>query len=43
MIYTWQKDAVLFSQNKTDKGLIVLVIVLFLTYLAKRNISKLLK
>lgn len=43
MLYAWQKDAVLFTQNNTDKGLVVLVIVLFLTYLAKRNISKLLK
>ncbi|MES2516973.1 MAG: hypothetical protein V4585_02625 [Bacteroidota bacterium] len=43
MLYAWQKDAILFTQNSTDKGLIVLSIVLFLTYLAKRNISKLLK
>lgn len=43
MLYAWQKDAVLFTQNNTDKGLIVLIIVLFLTYLVKRNISKLLK
>lgn len=43
MIYTWQKDTILFIQNSTDKGLIILVIVLILTYLAKRNIHKLLK
>ena len=43
MIYTWQKDSTSFAQNSTDKGLIVLVIVLILTYLVKRNIHKLLK
>ncbi|MEY4541790.1 MAG: hypothetical protein RLZZ306_3547 [Bacteroidota bacterium] len=43
MAYSWKKDQVLFIQNHTDKGLIVLVIVLILTYLVKRNIHKLLK
>ena len=43
MLYAWQKDAILFTQNSTDKGLIILVIVLILTYLVKRNINKLLK
>jgi hypothetical protein len=43
MAYSWNKDSVLFIQNHTDKGLIVLVIVLILTYLVKRNIHKLLK
>ena len=43
MAYSWKKDSVLFIQNHTDKGLIVLVIVLILTYLVKRNIHKLLK
>ncbi|PWK28998.1 hypothetical protein LV89_00552 [Arcicella aurantiaca] len=43
MMYAWQKDSVSFTQNSTDKGLIVLVIVLILTYLVKRNIHKLLK
>lgn len=43
MAYSWKKDPVLFIQNHTDKGLIVLVIVLILTYLVKRNIHKLLK
>jgi len=43
MLYAWQKDTILFTQNSTDKGLIVLVIVLILTYLVKRNIHKLLK
>ena len=43
MAYSWKKDPVLFIQNYTDKGLIVLVIVLILTYLVKRNIHKLLK
>ncbi len=43
MLYAWQKDAILFIQNSTDKGLIILVIVLILTYLVKRNINKLLK
>jgi hypothetical protein len=42
MIYAWQKDSVSFTQNSTDKGLIVVSIVLFLTYFAKRKISKLL-
>ena len=43
MAYSWKKDPVLFIQNHTDKGLIVLVIVLILTYLVKQNIHKLLK
>lgn len=43
MAYSWKKDSVLFIQNHTDKGLVVLVIVLILTYLVKRNIHKLLK
>jgi hypothetical protein len=43
MAYSWKKDKVLFIQNHTHKGLIVLVIVLILTYLVKRNIHKLLK
>ena len=43
MAYSWKKDPVLFIQNHTDKGLIVLAIVLVLTYLVKRNIHKLLK
>jgi hypothetical protein len=43
MVYFWNKDPLLFTQNHTDKGLIVLVIVLILTYLVKRNINKLLK
>jgi hypothetical protein len=43
MLYAWQKDTILFIQNSTDKGLIILVIVLILTYLVKRNINKLLK
>jgi membrane-bound metal-dependent hydrolase YbcI (DUF457 family) len=43
MAYSWKKDSVLFKQNHTDKGSIVLVIVLILTYLVKRNIHKLLK
>jgi hypothetical protein len=43
MLYAWQKDAILFTQNNTDKGLIILVIVLILTYLVKRNINKLVK
>jgi hypothetical protein len=43
MAYSWNKDPILFTQNHTDKGLIVLVIVLILTYLVKRNINKLLK
>lgn len=43
MLYAWQKDTILFIQNSTDKGLIILVIVLILTYLVKRNIHKLLK
>ncbi|MEA5459561.1 hypothetical protein VB796_10945 [Arcicella sp. LKC2W] len=43
MLYAWQKDAILFIQNSTDKGLIILVIVLILTYLVKRKIHKLLK
>ena len=42
MAYSWKKDSVLFIQNYTDKGLVVLVIVLILTYLVKRNIHKLL-
>ena len=43
MIYSWKKSPILFFQNHTDKGLIVLTIVLILTYLVKRNIHKLLK
>ncbi len=43
MAYSWKKDPQLFIQNHTDKGFIVLVIVLILTYLVKRNIHKLLK
>lgn len=43
MLYAWQKDTILFIQNSTDKGLIILVIVLILTYLVKRNINKLMK
>ena len=43
MAYSWKKDPVLFIQNHTDKGLIVLIIVLILTYLVKRNIHKLIK
>ena len=43
MAYSWKKDPVLFIQNHTDKGLIVLIIVLVLTYLVKRNIHKLIK
>jgi glycerol-3-phosphate acyltransferase PlsY len=43
MAYSWKKDLVLFKQNHTDKGLVVVVIVLILTYLVKRNIHKLLK
>jgi len=43
MAYSWNKDPILFIQNSTDKGLIVLIIVLILTYLVKRNIHKLLK
>jgi hypothetical protein len=43
MAYSWKKDSVLFIQNHTDKGLIVLVIVLILTYLVKQKIYKLLK
>ena len=43
MAYSWKKDPILFIQNHTDKGLIVLVIVLILTYLVKRNIHKLIK
>jgi hypothetical protein len=43
MAYSWEKDPQLFTQNQTDKGFIVLVIVLILTYLVKRNIHKLLK
>jgi hypothetical protein len=43
MEYSWKKDPVLFIQNHTDKGLIVLVIILFLMYLIERNINKLLK
>ena len=43
MIYSWKKFPILFFQNHTDKGLIVLIIVLILTYLVKRNIHKLLK
>jgi membrane-bound metal-dependent hydrolase YbcI (DUF457 family) len=42
MAYSWKKDPVSFIQNHTDKGLIVLVIVLILTYLVKRKIYKLL-
>lgn len=41
MAYSWKKDPQLFIQNHTDKGFIVLVIVLILTYLVKRNIHKL--
>lgn len=43
MAYSWKKDSVLFIQNHTDKGLIILVIMLILTYLLKRNINKLVK
>lgn len=43
MAYSWEKDPVLFIQNHNDKGLIVLIIVLILTYLVKRNIHKLIK
>ena len=43
MSYSWKKNPILFFQNHTDKGLIVLIIVLILTYLVKRNIHKLLK
>jgi len=43
MAYSWKKDPVLFIQNYTDKGLIVLIIVLILMYLVKQNIYKLLK
>jgi hypothetical protein len=43
MAYSCEKDPQLFTQNQTDKGFIVLVIVLILTYLVKRNIHKLLK
>ena len=43
MIYSWIKYPILFFQNHTDKGLIVLIMVLILTYLVKRNIYKLLK
>ena len=43
MAYSWKKNPQLFTQNHTDKGLIVLLIVLILTYLVKRNIHKLLK
>jgi membrane-bound metal-dependent hydrolase YbcI (DUF457 family) len=43
MAYSWKINSVLFIQNHTDKGLIVLVIVLILTYLMKRKIYKLLK
>ena len=43
MAYSWNKNPPLFFQNHTDKGLIVLIIVLILTYLVKRNIRTLLK
>ena len=43
MIYSWKKNPTLFFQNHTHKGLIVLIIVLILTYLVKRNIRTLLK
>lgn len=43
MIYSWNKNPQLFTQNHTDKGFIVLLIVLILTYSVKRNIHKLLK
>lgn len=43
LAYLWNKDPLLFNQNHHDKGLIVLIIVLILTYLVKRNIHKLLK
>lgn len=43
MSYSWKKDPDLFIQNHTDKGLIVLFIVLILTYFVKRKIHKLLK
>jgi ABC-type phosphate transport system permease subunit len=43
MVYSWNKDPISFTQNQNDKGLIVLVIVLILTYLVKRNINKLMK
>ncbi len=41
MAYSWKKNSVLFIQNHTDKGLVVLVIVLILTYLVKQNVHKL--
>jgi membrane-bound metal-dependent hydrolase YbcI (DUF457 family) len=43
MAYSWNKNPLLFTQNHTDKGIIVLVIVLILTYLVKQNIRTLLK
>lgn len=43
MAYSWKKAPALFIQNHTDKGLIVLIVVMILTYLVKRNIYKLLK
>ena len=43
MAYSWKKSPQLFTQNQTNKGLIVLLIVMILTYLLKRNIYKLLK
>ena len=43
MAYSWKKNSVLFIQNHTDKGLIILVIVLIFTYLVKQNVHKLLK
>jgi hypothetical protein len=43
MAYSWNKNPQLFTENHTDKGFIVLLIVLILTYLVKRNIHKLLK
>lgn len=43
MAYSWNKNSPLFFQNHTDKGFIVIIFVLILTYLVKRNIHKLLK
>lgn len=43
MAYSWIKNPQLFTQNNTYKGLILLLIVLILTYLVKRNIRKLVK
>lgn len=43
MAYSWVKYPLLFVKNYNNKGLIVLVIVLILTYSVKRIIQKLLK